>query len=129
MPTQDNPAAASRPGVVRRLAAYTAPYRLKLAGAVFFMLASSGLNILRHAPRDRADLVGVRPHQPGVVTGAHGRAVGVEEAQAHVADGALRPQLDRVLRRRHIPRLAQQGRGLHSTSACMVKRPRFIANL
>ena len=46
MPTQDNPAAASRPGVVRRLAAYTAPYRLKLAGAVFFMLASSGLNIL-----------------------------------------------------------------------------------
>ena len=33
-------------GAVRRLAAYTAPYRLKLAGAVFFMLASSGLNIL-----------------------------------------------------------------------------------
>ncbi|WP_299077046.1 ABC transporter ATP-binding protein [uncultured Fretibacterium sp.] len=39
MPTQN-------PGAVRRLAAYAAPYRYRLAGAVFFMLASSGLNIL-----------------------------------------------------------------------------------
>ncbi len=45
MPTQKT-TSPSRPGAVRRLAAYTAPYRLKLAGAVFFMLASSGLNIL-----------------------------------------------------------------------------------
>ena len=57
------------------------------------------------------------PHQPGVVARAHGRAVGVEEAQAHVADCTLRPQLDRVLRRRHIPRLAQQGRGLQAPDA------------
>ena len=39
MPTQN-------PGAARRLAAYAAPYRYRLAGAVFFMLASSGLNIL-----------------------------------------------------------------------------------
>ena len=39
MPTQN-------PGAVRRLVAYAAPYRYRLAGAVFFMLASSGLNIL-----------------------------------------------------------------------------------
>ena len=32
MPTQN-------PGAVRRLAAYAAPYRYRLAGAVFFMLA------------------------------------------------------------------------------------------
>ena len=37
---------AQNPGAARRLAAYTAPYRYRLAGAVFFMLASSGLNIL-----------------------------------------------------------------------------------
>ena len=39
MPTQN-------PGAVRRLVAYAAPYRYRLAGAVFFMLVSSGLNIL-----------------------------------------------------------------------------------
>ena len=39
MPTQN-------PGAVRRLVAYAALYRYRLAGAVFFMLASSGLNIL-----------------------------------------------------------------------------------
>lgn len=37
---------AQNPGAARRLAAYAAPYRYRLAGAVFFMLASSGLNIL-----------------------------------------------------------------------------------
>ena len=35
-----------RRGVARRLLACTAPYRLQLAGAVVFMLASSGLNVL-----------------------------------------------------------------------------------
>ncbi|RRD63817.1 ABC transporter ATP-binding protein [Fretibacterium sp. OH1220_COT-178] len=45
MPTQEK-TTPSRPGAVRRLAAHTAPYRYRLAGAVFFMLASSGLNIL-----------------------------------------------------------------------------------
>ncbi len=39
MPTQN-------PGAVRRLVAYAASYRYRLAGAVFFMLVSSGLNIL-----------------------------------------------------------------------------------
>ena len=37
---------AQNPGAARRLAAYAAPYRYRLAGAVFFMLVSSGLNIL-----------------------------------------------------------------------------------
>ena len=37
---------AQNPGAARRLAAHAAPYRYRLAGAVFFMLASSGLNIL-----------------------------------------------------------------------------------
>ena len=37
---------AQNPGAARRLAAYAAPYRYRLAGAVFFMLASSGLDIL-----------------------------------------------------------------------------------
>ena len=36
---------AQNPGAARRLAAYAAPYRYRLAGAVFFMLASSGFNI------------------------------------------------------------------------------------
>ena len=50
--TDRQPFASKRPGgggstsSLRRLAACTAPYRLRLAWAVFFMLASSGLNIL-----------------------------------------------------------------------------------